>query len=435
MSAIVVVGTQWGDEGKGRVIDGLAHEADIVARFNGGDNAGHTVVAEGHTLKLHLVPSGALHSELVLVIGAGVVINPELLVSEMDDLSSLGVDMSPSRLKVSAAAHIILPTHRALDGAREASRGKGAIGTTKRGIGPTYADKAARVNLRAGEMADPDRFATRVAERVEEHNRRLERFGLEPLSTEKAAVAYEAYAERLAPHLADGSALIGEGLETGKTVLCEGAQGLLLDLDHGTYPYVTSSSTIAGGAATGLGFGPKHISQVVGVAKAYTTRVGKGPFPTELVGDVGDRIREAGNEFGTTTGRPRRCGWLDLPIVRYAARVNGLDELALTKLDVLSGLDRLRVAVAYRRDGDRVDHFPAEFGVESLAQWKPIYESLPGWDEDITGVRRREDLPQAAQAYVSYVEESVGVRVTFIGVGPGREQAIRSTSASDQTSE
>jgi len=425
MSAIVVVGTQWGDEGKGRVVDGLAQKADVVARFNGGDNAGHTVVAEGHTLKLHLVPSGALHSELTLLIGAGVVVNPEQLVSEMDELSSLGIDVSSSRLKMSAAAHLILPTHRALDGAREASRGEDAIGTTKRGIGPTYADKAARVNVRAGEMIDPDRFASRIAERVEDHNRRLEGFGLEPLSTEKAAAAYKAYAARLASHLVDGSALIGEFLEAGKTVLCEGAQGLLLDLDHGTYPYVTSSSTIAGGATTGLGFGPKHISCVVGVAKAYTTRVGKGPFPAELVGEIGHRIREAGNEFGTTTGRPRRCGWLDLPIVRYAARVNGLDELALTKLDVLSGLDELKVAVAYERDGERVDHFPAEFGIESLAEWTPVYENLAGWDEDITDVRRREDLPPAAQAYVSYVENSVGVPVTFIGVGPEREQAIR----------
>jgi len=425
MSAIVVVGAQWGDEGKGRVVDGLAREADIVARYNGGDNAGHTVVAEGHTLKLHLVPSGVLHSELMLIIGAGLVVNPEQLVSEMDQLASIGVDVGPSRLKLSAAAHMILPTHRALDGAREASRGKDAIGTTKRGIGPTYADKAARLNVRAGAMTDPDRFAARVAQRVEDHNRRLRQYGLEPLSVEEAASAYRAYAQRLAPHLVDASALIGEALEADKVVLCEGAQGLLLDLDHGTYPYVTSSSTIAGGATTGLGFGPRHVSRVVGVAKAYTTRVGKGPFPTELVGDVGDRIREAGNEFGTTTGRPRRCGWLDLPIVRYASRINGLDELALTKLDVLSGLEELKVAVAYTREGERIEYFPAEFGVDSLAQWKPEYESLPGWDEDITGVRRREDLPKAAQMYVSRVEDLVGVPITFIGVGPEREQAVR----------
>lgn len=425
MPAIVVVGAQWGDEGKGRVVDGLAQKADVVARFNGGDNAGHTVVAEGHTLKLHLIPSGVLHEGLLLVIGAGVVVNPEQLTSEMDDLVALGVDVTPSRLKLSAAAHIILPTHRALDGAREAARGKGAIGTTKRGIGPTYADKAARVNVRAGEMADPAKFGSRVAQLVEDHNQRLDRFGLEPLPPEKAAAVYEAYAERLAPHLADGSSLVGEALEAGKTVLCEGAQGLLLDLDHGTYPYVTSSSTVAGGATTGLGFGPKEVSRVVGVVKAYTTRVGKGPFPAELVGETGDRIREAGNEFGTTTGRPRRCGWLDLPIVRYAARVNGLDELALTKLDVLSGLDQLKVAVAYQRESEHTDYFPAEFGLESLAQWSPVYEDLAGWDEDITGVRRRENLPQAAQAYVSFIEQAVGVPITFIGVGPEREQAIR----------
>ena len=425
MSAIVVVGAQWGDEGKGRVVDGLAQQVDLVARFNGGDNAGHTVVAEGHTLKLHLIPSGVLHSELVLLIGAGLVINPEQLLSEMDELLSLGVDVGPSRLKLSAAAHIILPTHRALDGAREASRGEAAIGTTKRGIGPTYADKAQRVNVRAGEMSDPDGFAERVAQRVEAHNQRLDRFGLEPLSSADAAQAYRQYAARLAPHLVDGSALVGEALEAGKRLLCEGAQGLLLDLDHGTYPYVTSSSTIAGGATTGLGFGPKHISRVVGVAKAYTTRVGRGPFPTELRGEIGDRIREAGNEFGTTTGRPRRCGWLDLPIVRYAARVNGLDEIALTKLDVLSGLERLRVAVAYEREGDRVDYFPAEFGIQDLAEWRPVYEEMAGWDENIRDVRQRRDLPPTAQTYVSAIEDLIGLPISFIGVGPGREEAIR----------
>ena len=432
MSAIIVLGTQWGDEGKGRVVDDLAREADLVARFNGGDNAGHTVVAEGLTLKLHLTPSGIL-SDLTCLIGAGVVVNPETLTTELDQLIEHGVEVSPARLKLSAAAHIILPTHRALDGAREASRGKGAIGTTKRGIGPTYADKAARVNLRAGEMSDLDRFAERVAARVQEHNRKLELYGMEPLSPEQAASQYREYAERLAPYLVDGSALVGEALEAGKTVLCEGAQGLLLDLDHGTYPYVTSSSPVAGGALTGLGFGPKYVSRVVGVAKAYTTRVGKGPFLTELLDEVGDQIRDMGNEYGTTTGRPRRCGWLDLVILRYAARIDGLDELALTKLDVLSGLERLKVAVAYERDGERpssavqpsvTKHFPAEFGVDELAQWEPVYEELDGWEEDITDVRRREDLPAAAQRYVTFIEENVGLPVTLIGVGPDREQAI-----------
>ncbi len=424
MSAVIVVGAQWGDEGKGRVVDGLAHEADLVARYAGGDNAGHTVVAEGHTLKLHLVPSGILHPQATCLIGAGVVVNPAVLLEEMDDLEDLGVDVSPARIKLSAAAHLILPSHQALDGAREAARGEGAIGTTKRGIGPTYADKAARVNVRAGDMADHARFAERVAERVRDHNRRLDRFGVETLSPEQVGSDYRAYAERLSPYLVDGSAVVGEALEADDLVLCEGAQGLLLDLDHGTYPYVTSSSPVAGGALTGLGFGPRYVSRVIGVSKAYTTRVGEGPFPSELLGETGDQIREVGNEFGTTTGRPRRCGWLDLVILRYAARVNGLDELALIKLDVLSGLDRLKVAVAYERDGERIEHFPAEFGVEALAEWEPIYEEMGGWAEDITAVREREDLPEAARNYVTRVEELVGVPVTFIGVGPRREQAI-----------
>ncbi|MFQ6102394.1 MAG: adenylosuccinate synthase [Anaerolineae bacterium] len=429
MPVTIVVGTQWGDEGKGRVVDALAREVQLVARFNGGDNAGHTVVAQGHTLRLHLVPSGILYPTVTCLIGAGVVVNPEHLVAEMDELAALGLDVGPSHLKLSAAAHIILPTHCALDGAREEARGRSALGTTRRGIGPAYADKAARVNLRAGDMAKPEHFAERVADGVRAHNRRLqERYEASPISPEQAAAKYCAYAQRLAPHLADGSALVGEALAAGKTLLCEGAQGLLLDLDRGTYPYVTSSSTVAGGALTGLGFGPKHVSRIIGVAKAYTTRVGAGPFLTELLDEIGDRIRGTGanpwDEYGTTTGRPRRCGWLDLVILRYAARVNGLGELALTKLDVLSGLERLKVAVAYERGGERTEYFPAEFGVEALAQWKPVYEELPGWVEDISGARSREDLPPAAREYVALIEERVGVPITFIGVGPEREQTV-----------
>jgi adenylosuccinate synthase len=431
MSAIIVVGAQWGDEGKARVVDWLARDADLVARFNGGDNAGHTVVAEGLTLKLHLVPAGILRANAVGLIGAGVVINPTTLIEEMDKLVGLGLDVGPARLKISAAAHIVLPTHRALDGAREDARGQSAIGTTRRGIGPAYADKAARVNLRAGDMMNPEQFADHVADGVRAHNRRLEeRYGVsETISPEETAAEYCEYAKRLAPHLVDGTVLVGEALEAGEMVLCEGAQGLLLDLDHGSYPYVTSSSVIAGGALTGLGFGPRDVSRVVGVAKAYTTRVGAGPFPTELLGETGDRLRGTGDnpwdEYGTTTGRPRRCGWLDLVILRYAARVNGLDELALVKLDVLSGLERLKVAVAYERDGERIAHFPAEFGLEALAKWQPVYEELPGWSEDIMGVRKLVDLPAAAQAYVKLIEECVGVPVTFISVGPDREQTIR----------
>jgi adenylosuccinate synthase len=426
MPAIIVVGAQWGDEGKGRVVDGLAREAQFVARFNGGDNAGHTVIAQGHTLKLHLVPSGILYPDLTCLIGAGVVVNPEQLIAEMDELAALGIDVGPSHLKLSAAAHIILPTHRALDGAREKAWGQSALGTTRRGIGPTYADKASRVNLRAGDMVNAEQFAERVAEGVQAHNRRLrEQYGAEPISPEQAAAEYYTYARRLAPHVTDGSALVGEALESGKTVLCEGAQGLLLDLDHGSYPFVTSSSPIAGGACTGLGFGPKHVSRVVGVAKAYTTRVGAGPFLTELLDEIGDRIRDFGHEFGTTTGRPRRCGWLDLAILRYAVRINGLDELALTKLDVLSGLERLNVAIAYERDdGERTEYFPAEFGVEELARWNPVYEELDGWTEDISAARKFEDLPTAAQAYVKFIEDKVSARISIIGVGPEREQAV-----------
>lgn len=425
MPATIVVGAQWGDEGKGRVVDWLAREAHLVARFGGGDNAGHTVVAQGHRLGLHLVPSGILRPDLTCLIGAGVVVNPKTLTTEMDELAALGVDVGPARLKLSAAAHIILPTHQALDGARETARGEGSLGTTKRGIGPTYADKAARVNPRAGDMTNPEQFAERIAEAVRGHNRLLEeRYGAEPLSPELVAAEYRAYARRLAHHLTDGAALVGETLAAGNTVLCEGAQGLLLDLDHGTYPYVTSSSTVAGGALAGLGFGPRHVTRVIGVAKAYTTRVGAGPFPTELLDQVGERIRKVGAEYGTTTGRPRRCGWLDLVILRYAARVNGLDEFALTKLDVLSGLERLEVAVAYERDGERTEVFPAEFGLEALAQWKPVHEELEGWTEDISGARRRGDLPPAARDYVELIEEQVGVPITLIGVGPGREQAI-----------
>jgi adenylosuccinate synthase len=430
MSAIVIVGAQWGDEGKGRVVDWMARDANLVARFNGGDNAGHTVVAEGLTLKLNLVPSGILHANALCLIGAGVVVNLTKLAREMDELVALGVDVGPARLKMSAAAHIILPTHRVLDGVKEEALGESAIGTTRRGIGPAYADKAARVNLRAGDMVDPEKFADRVAEGVRAHNRRLEnRYGVsETVSPEKAAAEYCEYAKRLAPYLVDGSVLVGEALEAGKTVLCEGAQGLLLDLDHGSYPYVTSSSVIAGGALTGLGFGPKQVSRVIGVGKAYTTRVGAGPFPTELLDEIGGRLRGTGDnpwdEYGTTTGRPRRCGWLDLVILRYAVRVNGLDELMLVKLDVLSGLEQLKVAVAYERDGERIEHFPAEFGLEALAEWKPVYETVPGWTEDIMGARKMDDLPAAAQDYVALIEKQVGVPVTCISVGPERNQVV-----------
>ncbi len=425
MPVTIVVGTQWGDEGKGRVVDYFAAQADLVARYNGGDNAGHTVVAEGHKLGLHLIPSGILYPHVTCLIGAGTVVNPLRLLEEIAALREVGIEISPARLKLAAGAHLILPTHRMLDGATESRRGKQALGTTRRGIGPTYADKARRVGLRAGQMRDPDTFAEAVRQLVEAHNIRLSQlYGLETVEVAPLVERLREAAVRLRPYLVDGSALVADALAAGRHVLCEGAQGTLLDLTFGTYPYVTSSSPIAGGALTGLGFGPKAVTRVVGVAKAYTTRVGAGPFPTELTDATGERLREIGHEYGVTTGRPRRCGWLDAVILRYAARVNGLTEIALTKIDVLSGLPSLRIAVAYEMDGERVEHFPAEWGLDFLARCRPVYEELPGWAEEIGAVRRRDALPSNAQAYITRIEELVGLPVTFIGVGPEREAMI-----------
>ena len=422
MPVTIIVGTQWGDEGKGRVVDHCAAQADIVARYNGGDNAGHTVIAEGHKLALHLVPSGILYPQALCLIGAGTVINPLRLLKEIEDLRAVGVEVGPERLKISAAAHLILPTHRALDGASELRRGKQALGTTRRGIGPTYADKARRVGLRAGQMRAPDAFAAQVRARATAHNEQLINFGLEPQLVGPLAAQLQEAARQLAPYLVDGATVIGEALAAGKRVLCEGAQGTLLDLDHGTYPFVTSSSPIAGGALTGLGFGPGAVERVIGVAKAYTTRVGAGPFPTELLEETGERLRQVGHEYGVTTGRPRRCGWLDAVILRYAAQVNGLTEIALTKLDILSGLPTLQIAVAYEVDGERLEHFPAEWGNEVLARCAPVYEKLPGWETDLRAIRRRAELPPEARAYVARVEELTGVHVAFTGVGPERAE-------------
>jgi len=427
MGLTIIVGAQWGDEAKGKITDLLAQEADVVARYNGGDNAGHTIAHQGRTFKLHLVPSGILHPRCRLCIGNGVVVNPQLLLDEMAELTRAGIDVSPQRLKLSDRAHLIMPYHRALDGAAERARGDSRIGTTQRGIGPVYADKAARSGLRAGDMLEPD-FAPRVREAVAAQNKVLEKvYGQSPLSPEEIAAQYAAYAERLRPRIADTSLLIHQALEAGQEVLAEGAQGTLLDLDQGTYPYVTSSSSIAGGAFTGLGIGPGYRTQVVGVAKAYTTRVGAGPFPTELTGPLGDQIRGTGDqpwdEYGTTTGRPRRCGWLDLVILRYAARINGLTELAMTKLDVLSSFHRIPICVAYELDGHRLEEFPSR--TTDLARCRPIYEELEGWERDIKAVGTWEDLPLEARAYVEFIEERVGVPVALISVGPEREQTIR----------
>jgi adenylosuccinate synthase len=421
------VGTQWGDEGKGRVTDLLAAEADIVARFSGGDNAGHTVTVGDEIFKLHLIPSGIVQPKTIAVLGAGMVVNPKKLLQEMDGLAARGIDVSPARLKLSTGAQLILPTHIALDGASEEALGDGAIGTTQRGIGPAYTDKAARVGLRGGDMLAAD-FPRRVYQAVDTKNRVLtEIYGREPLDAEEIADEYAHYAERLRPHIVDVSQEIHHVLAAGGLVLAEGAQGSLLDINHGTYPFVTSSSPIAGGVLTGLGVGPKEVDRVIGVTKAFQTRVGEGPMPTELSGPLGDALRGTGenpwDEFGTTTGRPRRCGWLDLVLLRYAARLNGLTGLVVTKLDVLTGLDPLRVCVGYHYQGQQWEEVP--FGPNALDEVEPIYVDLSGWSEDITGAREPADLPPAARAYLDFITEQSGVPIVLASVGPERDQAVQ----------
>ena len=427
MPLTIIIGAQWGDEGKGHITDRLAQGAAVVARYSGGDNAGHTVTIGNEVFKLHLIPSGIIHPGVLCLIGNGAVVNPAVLLREMDALAARGVDVGPARLKLSGGAHLITPGHIAMDRAHERERGRGAIGTTLRGIGPAYTDKARRVGLRAELLADPAALAAALAEHVAIKNEVLVKvYGEEPLDAGAIAADFAVHAARLAPHLADGPLLLDEALARGETVLAEGAQGTLLDIDHGTYPYVTSSSPTAGGAMTGLGVGPRAVDRVVGVAKAFTTRVGGGPFPTELDGAPAARLRGTGenpwDEYGTTTGRPRRVGWLDLPILRHARRVNSLSDLVLTKLDILSGLAEIPVCVAYELDGCRVESFPTDLSV--LAQCRPVYETLPGWADDITGARRPADLPANARRYVDFVAEAAGVPVSYVSVGPGREQFI-----------
>jgi adenylosuccinate synthase len=428
----IIVGAQWGDEGKGRITDLLATEADIVARYSGGDNAGHTVTVGGEIFKLHLMPSGIIHQGVTCLIGNGVVINPAILLQEMDALAARGVDVSPRRLKISRSAHLITPAHIALDKASESLRGEEAIGTTQRGIGPAYTDKTSRMGLRAGLLADPEGLADVMRQHIRVKNQVLQQiYGVEPLDETAVAAHYAAYAQRLAPHLANGSVMLDEALRHGQAILAEGAQGTLLDLDHGTYPFVTSSWPTAGGALVGLGVGPKAVRRVIGVAKAFTSRVGGGPFPCEVEGDMALRLRGTGDkpwdEYGTTTGRPRRVGWLDLVMLRHAVRVNGLTEVALTKLDILSGLPEILIARAYEINGRRLEHFPAD--LETLARCHPIYERVDGWQDDITPARRLEDLPANARHYVAYIARAIDTPVTFISVGPGREQVVRVEAA------
>lgn len=421
MSSVVVVGAQWGDEGKGKITDYLATRAQVVVRYQGGSNAGHTVVVNGKTFKLHLVPSGAIHAGTRCVIGNGVVVDPVILVQELDELTSLGV--GPIDLYISERAHVILPYHRLLDKLEEEKRANGRIGTTGRGIGPAYVDKAARSGVRMIDLKTPSAFRERLAAVLPAKNELLRTlYGHVGFTVEDIMRECGATAERLAQYVTDTSVLVFDSLTAGERVLFEGAQGTLLDLDHGTYPFVTSSSATAGGAATGAGVGPHLLDTVLGVVKAYTTRVGEGPFPSELNDATGEAIRQRGAEFGTTTGRARRCGWFDAVVARYAARVNGLQQLAVMKLDVLSGLPELRICVGYRHNGIVRAHFPADLTV--LTECEPVYETLPGWDEDLADLHAYEELPANAQAYLRRISEVTGVPIALISVGPGREQTI-----------
>jgi adenylosuccinate synthase len=421
MPASIVVGTQWGDEGKGKVTDYLADHMRFVVRYQGGNNAGHTVVAEGQLLKLHLVPSGILYPHLTSVIADGVVVDPGVLLEEMDTLSGLGIDVS--RLVVSGNAHLIMPYHLELEKVTERHLGKHALGTTKRGIGPAYADKAARIGLRLQDLFDPKILREKLEVVLKEKNLLLTKiYNRLPLSANTIVEEYRAYGERLRPHVADTSRLLYEGLRAGENVLFEGAQGTLLDLDHGTYPFVTSSNPVAGFALASAGVGPMEVDRVIGVTKAYVTRVGSGPFPTEDRGRDGERLGEAGKEFGTTTGRKRRCGWFDAVLVRYAARLNGLSEIFLTKLDVLSGFRAIKVCTGYVADGETFEDIPSHQSVFHRAQ--PVYEELEGWDESLSEARSFDNLPPAARKYVERVQDLIGVRIGVVSVGPAREQSL-----------
>ena len=419
MAVTALVGAQWGDEGKGKIIDILAEKSDMVVRAQGGNNAGHTVVANGITYKLRLIPSGILYNNAICVVGNGTVIDPAVILSEMDDLSGKGIDVS--RLKIDARAHVIFPYHLAIDELSEKARGNGDIGTTKRGIGPCYMDKAERIGIRMCDLINPDVFAEKLRRNVTVKNEIITKiYGGEPVSYEKILADYNGYAKRLAPHVCDTSVLVYNAIKAGKNVLMEGAQGALLDLDVGTYPYVTSSHPISGGFCVGAGVGPTLIDSCLGIAKAYTTRVGKGPFPTELDDEVGERIRTVGAEFGTVTGRPRRCGWLDAVILRFAVRVNGLTGLALNKLDTLTGLRKLKVCVAYQKNGETITDFPSD--ISALEGCQPIYEEYDGWTEDISKAKTLNDLPKNAVAYLRAIETAIDCPVKMVGVGPDRTQ-------------
>ena len=422
MPGIVLVGTQWGDEGKGKVTDLLAEKTDLVVRYQGGNNAGHTIVVEGQRYALHLVPTGVLYPHCTPVIGPGVVVNPHVLLEEMDALEQRGIDVS--RLLLSGNAHLIMPYHLELDKVTERRLGKNRLGTTKRGIGPAYADKATRVGLRVQDLLDPKIFSEKLEVSLKEKNLVLTRvYGRLPLERAQIEEEYLAYAERLGRHITDTSPVVQKALDGDRTVLFEGAQATMLDLDHGTYPFVTSSNPIAGGACAGAGVGPRDIDRVIGISKAYCTRVGSGPFPSEADPADGEILVEVGHEYGTTTGRKRRCGWFDAVAARYASRLNTLTELVITKLDVLSAFEQIKVCVAYEYEGERYDEFPPNQTI--FNKCRPVFEELPGWRDDISAARSVDDLPKEARAYLDALEGLVGTPIAWASVGPGRDQMAR----------
>lgn len=424
MSAFIVLGAQWGDEGKGKMTDYLAEGADVVVRFQGGNNAGHTVEVGDKQYKLHLIPSGILHDEKLNVIGNGVVVDPKALFEEISYLEGEGVKVTPEKLVISDRAHLIMPYHKVLDKLKEEARGKNNIGTTGKGIGPCYTDKIERSGIRVCDLLHEDVFEAKLRENMEAKNAIITKvYNQEALNVEEILNEYKEFAKKIRAFVKDTSVIVYDAIKADKSVLFEGAQGMLLDIDYGTYPYVTSSNTIAGGVSNGVGIGPTLIDSSVGIAKAYTTRVGKGPFPTELNDEVGEWIREKGHEYGVTTGRSRRCGWLDLVILKTTTRVCGLTSLSVTKIDTLAGLDKIKVCVGYEFEGKVIDYFPAS--LEDLAKCKPVYEEFDGWDESVANARSYEELPENAKKYLSRIEEFTGTRIAFVSVGPKRDQTMK----------
>ncbi|WPC41891.1 adenylosuccinate synthase [Clostridium sp. JS66] len=426
MSAFIVLGAQWGDEGKGKMTDYLAEDANVVVRFQGGNNAGHTVEVGDKQYKLHLIPSGILYKDKLNVIGNGVVLDPKALFEEIDYLKGVGVNVTPENLIISDRTQLIMPYHRVLDGIKEKCRGKKDIGTTGKGIGPCYTDKMERSGIRVSDLMHKEVFIEKLKENVEMKNDIITKvFNGEALSFDDICAEYLGYAEKMRAFVKDTSVIVYDNIKAGKKVLFEGAQGTLLDIDYGTYPYVTSSNTIAGGVCIGAGIGPTLINSAVGIAKAYTTRVGKGPFPTELFDETGDWIRENGHEYGVTTGRARRCGWLDLVILKTSARVSGLTSFAVTKIDTIAGLEKVKMCVGYKLDGKVIDYFPAS--LEDLARCEPVYEEFDGWDKGIENARSYNEIPENAKKYLKKIEEFTGTKISIVSVGPRRDQTINVT--------